>query len=194
MADDANLLDGLRDLGRKLKKSKLPDLAGAVLSESPVGKVGRTLRRVREVLGVDSEEPGDLAEALAGASPEQLAELRRIEAELRMSEGRELTARHEHDMLSDSWLSKNIRPMALMALLVVLFVYSAVAGGAAIWGPEMGEDRAGVLLSFGSLLADLATVAVGFYFGSRGVQHCVGHWCKGSHAETRRRGGGSTGL
>ncbi len=54
-----------------------------------------------------------------------LAELEKIKSEGRLAElnadnieAQELTKRQEADMKSDSWLSKNIRPMTLVFILI----------------------------------------------------------------------------
>jgi hypothetical protein len=46
---------------------------------------------------------------------QQTGELAQINADV--AEQHELTARQQADMASDSWLSKNIRPMTLIAIL-----------------------------------------------------------------------------
>lgn len=80
-------------------------------------------------------------------------------AEERMQAGwdeeqRQLTERHKNDMASDSWLSKNIRPVALVYLMVLFTI--------AFWYnvPET------VLL----MLRDLMMTVFIFYFGARGLE------------------------
>lgn len=74
-----------------------------------------------------------------------------------------VTDRHTADMTSDSWLSKNIRPITLivMTACTLLFVFlSAPASDAQIRAYELKLD----------LLAALDMMIFGFYFGSRGVE------------------------
>jgi positive regulator of sigma E activity len=71
----------------------------------------------------------------------------------------ELSARHAVDMASDSWLSKNVRPMTLiylLALQTLLIVLLAVN----ITVPEVAWVQVGILL--GSV--------VGFYFNSKKME------------------------
>ena len=43
------------------------------------------------------------------------------------AEAQELTKRQQADMASDSWLSKNIRPMTLIAILAGYFVFAMLS-------------------------------------------------------------------
>ena len=69
----------------------------------------------------------------------------------------QLTERHKNDMQSDSWLSKNIRPLTLIYLMV-LFTYAFVA-----------EVDAFVL----DMLQELLMMVFGFYFLARGAEKVV---------------------
>lgn len=76
----------------------------------------------------------------------------------------QLTARQANDMASDSWLSKNIRPLT-MAFLSVSYIILA-------FGSVFGLDPAKLELLrpwVSSIEALLQTVFV-FYFGSRGFE------------------------
>jgi len=52
--------------------------------------------------------------------------LSKIESEIELTILKEITRRQEIDMMSDSWLSKNIRPMAFiyMLMMTTLFTFS----------------------------------------------------------------------
>lgn len=65
-----------------------------------------------------------------------------------------LTERHKNDMQSDSWLSKNIRPLVLIYLMILftLAFFNSV--------PEA------VL----SMLRDLLMTSFAFYFGARTIE------------------------
>lgn len=73
----------------------------------------------------------------------------------------ELTERHRIDMNSDSWLSKNIRPLVL---IFILFMYSffSIVDTEAI-GLNIDE-------SYVKLLGQWGIMIMSFYFGSRGVE------------------------
>ena len=76
----------------------------------------------------------------------------------------QITDRHANDMQSDSWLSKNVRPMALIFLTVtaVLLAYLTIF---------LLEPAKVVLLEIWVvLLTTLLTTVYVFYFGSRGIE------------------------
>lgn len=74
----------------------------------------------------------------------------------------QLTARHSADMMSDSWLSKNIRPLTLLSLTIVTVFYIII-------GVLFNADKA--LFETGlAALVSLDLMVYGFYFGSRGVE------------------------
>lgn len=65
-----------------------------------------------------------------------------------------LTARHEADMKSDSWLSKNVRPLCLLFLTV------SIAVGVYVPEAYVGEDKF-------QALTDMAVWVYGYYFVGR---------------------------
>jgi cation transport ATPase len=70
------------------------------------------------------------------------------------SEQRNLTERHNNDMKSDSWLSKNIRPMALLYLM-------------ALYTLAFFMDVPETVLE---MLRDLLMTVFVFYFGARTIE------------------------
>ena len=74
-------------------------------------------------------------------------------------EAQELTKRQEADMASDSWLSKNIRPMTLIFILVV---YTTFAGMSAA-DIEVNNNYVELLGQWGMLI-------MSFYFGGRSLE------------------------
>jgi len=72
-----------------------------------------------------------------------------------------LSDRHKVDMMSDSWLSKNIRPLFLVVMIVAFFVMAMSDGNLGQF--EIDESYRKILLEWGS-------TAVMFYFGFRGVE------------------------
>lgn len=74
-----------------------------------------------------------------------------------------VSSRHTADMMSDSWLSKNIRPLTLITMtLATLYLVFFV-------NPESEVAIAAYQLKLG-LLTSLDLLMYGFYFGSRGVE------------------------
>ena len=56
---------------------------------------------------------------------QQEGELAKMQADI--AEAQEVTKRWEADMSSDSWLSKNIRPMALIAIFGAYFLFAMMS-------------------------------------------------------------------
>jgi uncharacterized membrane protein (DUF106 family) len=74
-------------------------------------------------------------------------------------EAQELTKRQQADMASDSWLSKNIRPMALIAIFVAFFLFTMMSA----FGYNAQESYVNLLGQWGQIIF-LA------YFGGRTVE------------------------
>lgn len=77
---------------------------------------------------------------------------------------REITARHTNDMTSDSWLSKNIRPLALAFLTIstMLLAYLTIF--------ILDTDEVKLVEPWLGLLQVLLVTTYAFYFGSRGME------------------------
>ena len=88
---------------------------------------------------------------------QQNGELAKINADA--AEQHELTARLQADMTSDSWLSKNIRPMTLVFILIA---YSSFATMSA-WDVEVNNNYVELLGQWGMLI-------MSFYFGGRTLE------------------------
>jgi len=95
-------------------------------------------------------------------------ELQQIDADL--DDERERTKRHSSDMKSDNKLSKNIRPAALVYLLIVVSLLAVTDGNLqwthaddTVWQFTVKDDY---ILLFKALLV----MAFGFYFTSRGLE------------------------
>lgn len=74
-----------------------------------------------------------------------------------------VTDRHASDMASDSWLSKNVRPVTLVVM--TLFTLGFVS----FVNPETMAEVEAYKVKLG-LLASLDMLIYGFYFGSRGIE------------------------
>ena len=79
--------------------------------------------------------------------------------ELDLQFDKELTQRQANDMNSDSWLSKNIRPLTLIFILVMYSLLSISSGF---------EFK--VTQSYIELLGNWGMLIMSFYFGSRGME------------------------
>ena len=88
---------------------------------------------------------------------QQTGELAKINADI--SEAQEVTKRWQSDMTSDSWLSKNIRPMALIAIFAGYFVFAMMSA----FGYSATE-------SYVQLLGQWGQIVFLAYFGGRTVE------------------------
>jgi hypothetical protein len=88
---------------------------------------------------------------------QQEGDFKKIEADI--VEQQELTKRQQADMLSDSWLSKNIRPMTLIAILAGYFVFAMMSA----FGMDANKAYVELLGQWGMLI-------MSFYFGGRTLE------------------------
>ena len=101
-------------------------------------------------------------EAKAKAQQELLklqAEGRLAELQADVTEQEELTKRLQADMTSDSWLSKNIRPMTLVFILAAYFLFAMMSA----YGYDANE-------SYVTLLGQWGMLIMSFYFGGRTLE------------------------
>lgn len=75
------------------------------------------------------------------------------------NEDNNVTDRWKSDMASDSWLSKNIRPMSLIAIFAGYFLFSMMSA----FGYNANE-------SYVSLLGQWGMLIMGAYFGGRTIE------------------------
>ena len=76
-----------------------------------------------------------------------------------MNEQQELTKRVQADMASDSWLSKNIRPMTLVFILITYTTFAMMSA----WDIEVNNNYVELLGQWGMLI-------MSFYFGGRTLE------------------------
>ena len=79
-----------------------------------------------------------------------------------IQEQQELTKRHQFDMASDSWLSKNIRPMTLIAILAGYFTFAMLSAF------DIDTESAYV-----ELLGQWGMLIMSFYFGGRTIEKII---------------------
>jgi len=88
---------------------------------------------------------------------QQNGELAQIAADT--AEQQELTKRQQADMMSDSWLSKNIRPMTLLFILGGYFIFAMMSAF------NLDTNKAYV-----ELLGQWGMLIMSFYFGGRTLE------------------------
>ena len=88
---------------------------------------------------------------------QQNGELAQLNADV--AEQHEITERLKADMGSDSWLSKNIRPMTLIAILAGYFVFAGLSAA-----------KIDVNSEYVQLLGQWGMLIMSFYFGGRTLE------------------------
>jgi transposase-like protein len=143
-----------------LLKGIAPTLATAVAG--PLG--GAAVSAIASRLGV-SDSVSEVAKAIAGdpAAAQKIAELElemtKVAADAMKNEDNNISTRWSADMASDSWLSKNIRPMSLVAIFIGYFLFAMMSA----FGLNANEAYVTLLGQWGMLI-------MGAYFGGRTVE------------------------
>ena len=88
---------------------------------------------------------------------QQNGELAQLQAD--MNEQNNVTERWKADLGSDSWLSKNVRPMTLVALLVAYFIFATASAFDIV-----------VKQAYVELLGQMIMLIVSAYFGGRTLE------------------------
>jgi hypothetical protein len=141
-------------------KGIAPTLATAVAG--PLG--GAAVTALAAKLGV-SDSVDAVAKAISGdpAAAQKIAELElemaKVAAGAMINEDNNVSKRWDADMSSDSWLSKNIRPMSLVAIFVGYFLFAMMSA----FGLNANEAYVTLLGQWGMLI-------MGAYFGGRTVE------------------------
>lgn len=125
------LLDGLLNIGGKLIDKLIPDPEAKARAQLELATLAQT---------------GELAKMAN-------------DTEMFKAEQGNTTERWTADMASDSWLSKNIRPMALIAIFVAFFLFTMMSA----FGYNAQESYVQLLGQWGQIIF-LA------YFGGRTVE------------------------
>jgi Holin of 3TMs, for gene-transfer release len=122
---------GLLEIGGKILDKVLPDPEAKAKAQMELAKLA---------------QDGELAKM---ANETKLFEL----------EQNNVSDRWKADMSSDSWLSKNIRPMSLIAIFTGYFVFAMMSA----FGYNANE-------SYVTLLGNWGMLVFGAYFGSRSLE------------------------
>jgi uncharacterized membrane protein (DUF106 family) len=112
---------------------------------------------------LDKVIPDPAAKAEAQAKLLEIQQQGRLaELQADTAEAQELTKRQESDMASDSWLSKNIRPMTLIAILAGYFTFAMMSAF------DIDTNKAYV-----ELLGQWGMLIMSFYFGGRTLEKII---------------------
>ena len=127
-------LAGLLDIGSKLVDKLIPDPEAKAKAQAELVKM---------------QQDGELAKMAN-------------DTDLYKTEQNNLTERLKADMGSDSWLSKNIRPMTLVAILVGYFTFAMMSA--------FGKDAT---QAYVELLGQWGMLIMSFYFGGRTLEKII---------------------
>ena len=127
-------LAGLLDIGGKLIDKLLPDPAAKAQAQIALASLAQS---------------GELAKMAN-------------ETDLYKTEQGNLTERLKADMGSDSWLSKNIRPMTLIAILMGYFTFAMMSA----FGLNTNQAYVELLGQWGMLI-------MSFYFGGKTLERII---------------------
>jgi hypothetical protein len=113
---------------------------------------------------IDKVIPDPAAKAAAQLELQKLAQDGKLaELQADMNEANNISDRWKADLQSDSWLSKNVRPMTLVALLVAYFIFATASAF------ELNVKQAYV-----ELLGQMIMLIVSAYFGGRTLEKIMG--------------------
>ena len=127
-------LAGLLDIGSKLVDKLIPDPEAKAKAQAELVKM---------------QQDGELAKMAN-------------DTDLYKTEQNNLTERLKADMGSDSWLSKYIRPMTLVAILVGYFTFAMMSA----FGKDANQAYVELLGQWGMLI-------MSFYFGGRTLEKII---------------------
>lgn len=124
-------LAGLLDIGGKLVDKLIPDPEAKARAQLELAKLA---------------QDGELAKIAN-------------DTDLYKTEQNNLSERHKADMASDSWLSKNIRPLTLVAIFVGYFLFALMSA----FDYDANE-------AYVTLLGQWGMLVMSFYFGGRTLE------------------------
>ena len=133
-------------------KEVVENALGVKISDNPSPEEVSKLRQLQ----YDHEER--LIELGIMKAQAELEELK-VFALASQNEDNNVTDRWKADMASDSWLSKNIRPMSLVAIFVGYFIFAMMSA----FGLNANESYVQLLGQWGMLI-------MGAYFGGRTIE------------------------
>jgi len=115
------------------------------------------------VAAIDGGNPIDVIKAISKDKdiPAKDKEMMMADLEQDVIEMQEVTKRWQSDMSSNSWLSKNIRPLSLAFLTFSLFIYIIL--DSSLEGFKIDSEWV-------SLLGNLLMLVYGGYFGARTLE------------------------
>jgi hypothetical protein len=156
----ASLLGSLAENGLGLLSSAIQAKGKEVVEKTLGVKIpdSPTPEDVSKLRQLQFEHEERLLELGIEKAKMELAELDLL-AKAAQNDADNITDRWEADMSSDSWLSKNIRPMSLIAIFLGYFLFAMMSA----FGHNANE-------SYVTLLGNWGMLIMGAYFGGRTIE------------------------
>ena len=156
----ASLLGSLAENGLGLLSSAIQAKGKEVVEKTLGVKIpdNPTAEDVSNLRQLQFEHEERLLELGIEKAKMELAELELL-AKAAQNDADNITDRWQADMSSDSWLSKNIRPMSLIAIFLGYFLFAMMSA----FGYNANEYYVTLLGNWGMLI-------MGAYFGSRTIE------------------------
>jgi hypothetical protein len=156
----ASLLGSLAENGLGLLSSAIQAKGKEVVENTlgvkiPDAPTSEDIAKLRELQFAHEEK---LLELGIEKAKMELAEMEMF-AKAAQSDADNVTDRWQADMSSDSWLSKNIRPMSLIAIFIGYFLFAM-----------MSAFNYNARESYVSLLGQWGMLIMGAYFGGRTIE------------------------
>ena len=127
------------------------------ISDTIVGGIGKLAETARSFITTDSDRAEFDLEVL------------KTKHEMELKLQGQLTTRHANDMQSDSWLSKNIRPMLLIFAFAVVTIFGFTDGNISYMSGDV-QKMFTIKESYVALWENILLVAIPFYYGSRAIE------------------------
>lgn len=133
-------------------KQVVEDKLGVKISDNP------TPEEIFKLKQLEAEHEQALLELSIKQRELEIEELK-VVAEAQKAEDTNVTQRWQADMSSDSWLSKNVRPLCLIAILSLYFIFAILSAF------QINANE-----SYVRLLGEWGQITMLAYFGSRGAE------------------------
>ena len=156
----ASLLGSLAENGLTLLSSAIQAKGKEVVEKTLGVKIpdSPTSEDVSKLRQLQFEHEENLLELGIEKAKLELEEMK-VLASAAQNDADNITDRWEADMSSDSWLSKNIRPMSLIAIFLGYFLFAMMSA----FGHNANE-------SYVTLLGNWGMLIMGAYFGGRTIE------------------------
>jgi len=120
----------------------------------------------KNILGTEKivDSVGNIIDGLVTTKEEKInakTKLKEVVNSYKIEVEKNVSERWKADMNSDSWLSKNVRPLVLVFCIICTMLLVFI---------DSGNIKFNVKPEFVSLLTTIQTVIIGAYFGGRSVE------------------------